>query len=649
MRLINTKDIDLIKSISNLSISPDGNMLAFCLESTCLEKNVYNSILCSYELNGCKLHYLTTNIQICDYCFDQNGLLLYTCKTENEKKQINGRTEVWRVDPISGLSEIAFILPVSDAQIDLFSGDSFIVCAPWDLELEKLKAIGDEQAIGAHLRQEVIVCDEYPYRVDGQGYVNKKRKRIYQYSCGENILKSITPTTFQQCDYAIDGDKLYVLGEDYEVKSSQRQSVYCWDGSTFTLSAVGNYSFSALAASNNKIYVSTDVLANEADSYIYAAKEGDTELTVEIKTRYALFNNISTDITSGSGCEFRAFNKQLYYTMQNRKGVFLYRYEDNCETRISPDGVDILQFTISKDGRIFASGLPEFGSAEIFEIYPDRVVQLTSFNETELGEFEFIRPEHLEFTSSDLCKIDGWVVPPVNYQPGEKYPAILNIHGGPQLRYYGGLNFSHQLWASRGYYVMYCNPHGSIGDTADFSNIRQKYGTIDYEDIMLFVDTVLGKYPEIDEKRMGVTGISYGGFMTNWIITRNHRFAAAASQSGISDWISLHATDDLPGFDLTITGSLPWESIVEHWRISPLAYAGECSTPTLFIECSEDYRCSVDQGLGMYQALIEMEVPTRTIIVNGESHCVFRLGKPINRIRIFNEITDWFEKYIPKG
>lgn len=647
MKLIQVNDMDLIKSITNLGISPDGGTLAFCMESSCIAENCYHSCLCTYEIDCGRLHRLAGCCQIKSYCFDQNGMLIFSCDSESGRNGLEEITEFWRVDPRTETVEKAFTLPLAHARASLLAGDRFVISAPWDLELERLKAAGDREAIRAHLSREVIVCDEYPYRIDGQGYVNKKRQRIYEYNISDCTLRPVTPSSFQTHDYAINGGRLYILGEDYEVGTAQAYSVYCWDGVTFSLCAAGRYMFTALAASDGKVYASTGTLPDDIESYVFAADEGSGELKAEFKTAYSLFNHISTDISGGSGREFLAVGGKLYYTMQNRKGVFLYLYDGGCVTRISPEGVDILHFTVSGDGRVFAAGLPAFGSAEVFEILPDRADPLTSFGETELGQFDFVRPEHLVFTGSDGCEMDGWVVSPAHLKPGKRYPAILNIHGGPQLRFYGGLNFTHQLWAAEDYYVLYCNPHGSIGDTAHFSNLRQKYGTVDYDDIMLFTNTALKQYPAIDEKRMGVTGISYGGFMSNWIITRSSRFAAAVSQSGISDWISLHATDDLPGFDLTITGSMPWESIQEHWRISPLAYAGNCKTPTLFIECGEDYRCPVEQGLAMFQSLLALGVPARAVIIRGETHCVFRLGRPLNRLRIFSEIMDWFHKYIP--
>ena len=646
MGLICAENIDSIKNVSGVSVSPAGEMLAFCVFGTCMEKNTSESDLYVYELAGGILRRITECGYIWSFCFDKDGMLLYPICGSGGVNPSDKSTEFWRANPTTGATEKAFTVPLSGAKATLLAGTRFVVKAPWDLELERLLAEGDELAVAAHKNGDVQVCDELPYRIDGRGYVNKLRERLFEYNCESGALIPITPPTFQQIDYSVNGGCVYVLGEDYSVKSARAHSVYRWDGKTFTLCAPCSDMLCALAVSDGRIYAASEPLT-EVDSYLYTANEGE-ELKPEFKACHTLFNAISTDITSFGGREFYAKDGKLYYTMQNRKGVRLYLWENGRQTALSPDGVDILHFDIADDGRVFAAALPELGSAEVFELLPEKAVPLTAIGKTALAGFTFTKPEHLVFESSDGCEIDGWVLKPAGFTPEKRYPAILNIHGGPQLRYYGGFSFEQQNWAAHGYFVMYCNPHGSIGDDPQFSNIRQKYATIDYDDIMRFVDTVLVRYPQIDEKRMGVTGISYGGFMTNWIVTHNSRFAAAASQAGISDWVGLHATDDTPGFDYTITGSMPWENTEEHLRISPLIYAASCKTPTLFIESGDDYRCPVDQGLGMYQALMELGVPTRAIILRGETHCVFRNGKPRNRVRISREILDWFNKYIPK-
>lgn len=256
-------------------------------------------------------------------------------------------------------------------------------------------------------------------------------------------------------------------------------------------------------------------------------------------------------------------------------------------------------------------------------------------------------PEKLTFKTDNEILIEGWVMKPVGFKQGETYPAILNIHGGPKTAY--GEVFFHEMqyWANEGYVVFFCNPRGSDGRGNAFADIRGKYGTIDYEDIMNFTDLVLEKYHFIDRDRLGVTGGSYGGFMTNWIIGHTHRFKAAASQRSISNWISKFGTTDIGYYfvDDQIAAT-PWNNFEKLWEHSPMKYADNVVTPTLFIHSDEDFRCWLPEGIQMFTSLKYHGVESKLCIFKGENHELSRSGKPKNRIRRLEEITKWFDKYL---
>ena len=201
---------------------------------------------------------------------------------------------------------------------------------------------------------------------------------------------------------------------------------------------------------------------------------------------------------------------------------------------------------LSADGKISTHLTPD-GSADFFDVSGDKIVyggffnshlnelyengkQITHFNDGFLEEYSVLPVEHHTFTASDGYLIHGWAIKPLNYILGKKYPAILNIHGGPRGTY--GNIFCHEMqqWANAGYFVFFCNPRGSEGRGDAFADVYGKYGTIDYNNLMDFADEMLRVYPDADPERFGVTGGSYGGYMTNWIIGHTDRFKAAVSQ-----------------------------------------------------------------------------------------------------------------------
>ena len=233
------------------------------------------------------------------------------------------------------------------------------------------------------------------------------------------------------------------------------------------------------------------------------------------------------------------------------------------------------------------------------------------------------------------------------FDENKKYPAILDIHGGPKTAY--GEIYYHEMqhWASKGYFVMFCNPRGSDGKGNLFADLRHQFGGIDYQDIMAFVDLVLEKYPAIDKDRLGVTGGSYGGYMTNWIIGQTDRFKCAATQRSISNWITEVGVSDY-GIDFPIEQDFGdvRNCAAELWSMSPLKFVNNAVTPTLFIHSTEDYRCPVPEALQLYTALTCNGVETRMVLFKGENHELSRGGKPAHRIRRLQEITGWMDKHL---
>ena len=223
----------------------------------------------------------------------------------------------------------------------------------------------------------------------------------------------------------------------------------------------------------------------------------------------------------------------------------------------------------------------------------------------------------------------------------------MNIHGGPRCAYGTGFFHEMQYWANKGYAVIFANPRGSSGNGSGHALLKGDFGGRDYDDLMSFVDATLDQIDFIDSSRLGVTGGSYGGVMTNWIIGHTDRFRAAASQRSISNWTSFEAMSDIGyNFGQNYTGGNPWNNVEALWNQSPLAYADKVKTPTLFIHSEEDYRCPLPEGIQMYSALQFFGVPSRIVIFKDENHELSRNGKPLNRIKRLQEIINWFEKYL---
>ncbi|MBU3209494.1 S9 family peptidase [Clostridium algidicarnis] len=359
------------------------------------------------------------------------------------------------------------------------------------------------------------------------------------------------------------------------------------------------------------------------------------------------WNSVGSDARYGGGAGVKKYKDYLYFITTEGYSSHLNRIdlEGNIEKIIETNG-SVDSYTVNGEEILFI-GLRDLKLQELYSLREKKEVQLTDFNGWVNKEISLSKIERLAVETEDGVIIDGWVLKPVDFDEKKKYPAILDIHGGPKTVY--GEVFYHEMqyFASEGYFVFFCNPRGSDGKGNEFSDIRGKYGTIDYDDLMKFTDEVLNKYENIDKDRVGVTGGSYGGFMTNWIIGHTDRFKAAASQRSISNWISKFGTTDIGYYFVDDQQSgTPWNNADKLWWHSPLKYADKVKTPTLFIHSDEDYRCWMAEALQMFSALKYHGVDSRMCLFKGENHELSRSGKPTHRMRRLKEITNWFDHYL---
>jgi dipeptidyl aminopeptidase/acylaminoacyl peptidase len=236
---------------------------------------------------------------------------------------------------------------------------------------------------------------------------------------------------------------------------------------------------------------------------------------------------------------------------------------------------------------------------------------------------------------------------PFGWNSNVKYPAIFDIHGGPRSKFGYATMFEHQIYSSEGYAVVFGNIRGSDGYDQEFADIRFKYGTRDYHDFLEMVEYVLKQNNWIDPKRLGVTGLSYGGFMTNWIIGHTSIFRCAVSQNSISSWDSFFGTSDI-GFHFSKDqiGGDPWTNHGVYMEKSPITYAQRVTTPTLFIHSFNDYRCWIDQSILMHNALRYLGKKTKMIIYGEGSHSFRNLAKPSIRKQRLGDMMYWFNEYL---
>ena len=273
--------------------------------------------------------------------------------------------------------------------------------------------------------------------------------------------------------------------------------------------------------------------------------------------------------------------------------------------------------------------------------------RLTHFNAALWKQLQLSPVERVSFKGADGWDVDGFFMKPIGWEAGKKYPMILTIHGGPAGQF--GFDWYHefQVYAARGWAVFFTNPRGSTGYGEKFERgIELNWGGKDYVDVMNGVDAALARYPWIDRDRLGVTGGSYGGFMTNWIVSHTNRFKAAVTLRSISNFVSDDGTrDGAYGHADDFTGDI-FDKHELYWNASPLKYVQNVKTPTLVLHSDNDFRVPIEQGEQWFRALQHFGVPSEIVFFPRENHNLTRTGEPKHLVESINWQLYWFERYI---
>jgi dipeptidyl aminopeptidase/acylaminoacyl peptidase len=342
----------------------------------------------------------------------------------------------------------------------------------------------------------------------------------------------------------------------------------------------------------------------------------------------------------------------IYDTTENHGRTPIVRVDTQtggAVTELTHGDEAVQDFTVNPDANsIVALISSPVMIGDLFSISSDGAQsRITDFNHKLWSQLNLTMPEEINYKSFDGKNIQGWIQKPSDFDPQKKYPMILDIHGGPHSAY--GWIFDHEFqWmAAKGYVVFYPNPRGSTSYGQEFGNIIQyHYPGDDFKDLMAGVDEIL-KRGYVDPKKLGVTGGSGGGVLTDWTITHTDRFAAAVSQRDISNWASWWYTADFTLFQPSWFKAPPFEDPDDYRDRSAITFVKNIHTPVLFVLGESDFRTPQDSGgEQLFRALKYMHRPTAMVVFPRETHELSRSGEPWHRIERLDHIVGWFDKYL---
>ncbi len=656
MERIKLDDFTRYKFLSDISYSPNGEHACFAVHEMFVDDNKYHSNLWLYNEKRNEYFQLTSFNEESSFTWLEDSVhILFSGlrETKDKERKNDGEefTQFYTININGGEAKKFFRIDKKVKLIKQIDTNTYIFIATYKtskMNFEELKKRKEEK--------DYIVLDEIPFWSNGKGYTNKDRNRLYIYHKDTGKIKPLTDEYTDVKDFNLNKNKtnLVFIANKYENKMELENAVFVYDIvndnlKQFTSNEKFRYDYANFMTDKSIIVTGSDMKrygVNENSKFYVIDLVTSKRRCITPDFEVSTWNSVGSDCRYGRYSNKDIDGRYLYFITTENDSSYINRIDDNgIIEKVTTKKGSVDGFTV-KNGSVLFIGLRDMKLQDIYKVKEEEL-QITDFNEWLHKEKKVATLEKLTVETDKGIVIDGWVMRPVDFSPNNKYPAILDIHGGPKTVY--GEVFYHEMqyWANEGYVVFFCNPRGSDGRGNEFADIRGKYGTIDYDDIMKFTDAVIEKYSFIDADRVGVTGGSYGGFMTNWIIGHTDRFKAAASQRSISNWISKFCTTDIGYYFVNdqIQGT-PWNDQEKLWWHSPLKYADKVKTPTLFIHSEEDYRCWLVEGIQMFTALKYHGVESRMCIFKEENHELSRSGKPKHRIRRLKEITDWFNKYL---
>ena len=699
-RNITEKDLFNFVWVGDPQISPDGSSVAFVRVTVNEKKDGYDTSIWTVSTVNGETHQLTTGTRDSSPRWSPDGkYLVFVRVTEKDGKP---DTPQLFMLPMAGGDSFQFTTVARGAGQPQWSPDGKTIAFANTANPEDLAKLKEAQKEGLpnpapqpapqpaaspvptpsdskrpddKRESDVRVITRAVYRFNGPGYLDSKHpQHLWVIAAPRNADEKVTPTQLTSGRFAEDnvtwskdGSQIYFTSDRmdepyYELPSTDIYSVAVSGGqpdklTSFEMNAAGfalspngkQLAFIASTSRPVKSYQQPDLWVIDI-----APNAKPRNLTGEFD--YDVGGGLTGDNTAprgggGNSPVWTADGRGIIgiYTKEGRANLATFDAGNGKLTDLTRGNLGVTSFRSTADGSklVYTVSTPtQVGDLYLLEGSGANPRQLTNLNDKLFSRLKLTEPEEIWYQSFDGKKIQAWVQKPPDFDASKKYPLILNIHGGPHAAY--GFIFDHEFqWmAAKGYVVLYPNPRGSTSYGQEFGNIIQyNYPGDDHKDLMAGVDELI-KRGYIDAKRLGITGGSGGGVLTDWAIGHTARFAAAVSQRDISDWSSWWYTADFTQFQPNWFKGAPFEDPDFKTR-SPITYIDRVTTPLMLILGEADWRTPTGAGgEQMFRALKYRKIPTVMVRFPNESHELSRSGQPWHRIERLQHIVGWFDKWL---
>ncbi len=649
---LKAEDLYQLKEITDLTISPDGNYLAYVIQAMDKEKNSYYSHL------------------------------WITCIATGETYRLTGEETRQNISP-SWSADGQFIVFISDR-----SGFAQLWCAPirggeayplttfmpgisqprWSPDNRKILFLSEiqyEPAInplmtkgerlvdykGREFAKDVKVIKKLSYRTN-KHYIADNYLQLFTITADGGTPKQLTYGQFNKTSPCWSPDSRHIL------LISQRNS------QTGPDNFINDWQLCRVDLGDQKMEMLTSSATIEREptwspdgrkiAFIANSRlnhfSGQSDLWTAApagKNRINLTKNLDRSVSAPL---WSHDSRYLYFLVKDRGNQHIYRTKivNSSPELVCGGERQIKEFSLSPSAdKIYFIAADNLNPSDLYEYHlrHKQEKRLTFINQEFLERKKLSRPETFWYSSPDSLQIQGWFMKPLSFQEGAKYPLIVEIHGGPYINYANEWNLEFQLLASAGFGVFYCNPRGSSSYGQFFAARNHgRWGDGDFQDILMGLRSLL-RSGWVDSLRLGVTGGSYGGFLTNWAISQVDVFKAAVKQRSISNLLSFYGTTDIPDL-LEFEFGRPWLAAEEFNKRSPINYVQNMKTPLLILHSELDYRVPISQAEELFLQLKRLGRTVEFIRYPDEGHDLPWSGQPVHQVDRLNRMIAWFEKYI---
>jgi len=631
------------KNVTDPRISPDGKSVAFTVSQQDLENNRYKTDMYVVSTEGGEAVNITMDGSSASPKWSPDGKeIAFISKTD-------GKSSIWVADPVS--KERRFVTGYYQKNVRYMEVGEFLSWSPDGtlLAFTSMPKPSEE-------KKEIMIHSKIHYKA-AKGYADMQQMHIFVVSpLGWEPARHITFGDYDEHSicWSPEGKKIAFIsnrtGEDDYNFLSDVWSVSVDTGEIDRITDTGGAAYNPSWSPDGRMIAYTarvrgDVCndSNPEDPHVWVVNSDGTEardLAKELDRRCW-------------GPQWSHDSLRVVFSTDDWGSNNIY------STSLDGDIVNMGQAAMGRGGIVYtATKVGKMAYLHSNSTFPTEIfvsnidgsekVQVTHMNDRLLEEFVFSEAEEFIYPTHDGKKIQGWIYKPPYFDSRERYPMLLNVHGGPHAMRGISFNSAFQTVAASGYVLAVINPRGSSGYGQEFSDGCVKdWGGGDYEDYMMGVDYLLSTRDYIDSEKLGVYGGSYGGFMTNWIITHTDRFKAAVSLASLSNLLSAYGTSSIPTWkEVDVCGGVPYDNINLIWDQSPIKYIRNAKTPTLFIHGQEDYLCPIGQAEEMFLGLKKQGVETQLARYFDEGHGI---RKPKGRIDSQKRMIAWFDRYLKRS